>query len=122
MISVNYECLVVSPKTTLQGVCATLGIDWEPQMLEPYNAESTKSFREAETVFVGDFKLFKKMIIDKKQADKWQRVTLPSSLRSATIALARELGYKVSWSLQLPIRSLCILHFRISPMVSLRGW
>ena len=104
MISVNYEQLVVSPEATLRAVCATLSIDWEPQMLEPYDAESTKSFKAAETVFVGDFKLFKKSRIDEKQATKWRNVTMPSSLRSATIALAHELGYTdtVSWSLQLP--------------------
>jgi hypothetical protein len=102
MISVNYERLVVSPESTLRAVCATLAIDWEPQMLEPYNAESTKSFREAETVFVGDFKLFKKTRIDERQANKWKQITLPSPLRSTTIALARELDYTISWSLQLP--------------------
>ena len=83
-------------------VCATLDIEWEPQMLEPYDDEkAAKSFKSAETVFVGDFKLFKRTSIDAKQADKWQKVTLPSRLRSGTIALARELGY-TAFALQLP--------------------
>ena len=55
----------------------------------------------ASTVFVGDFKLFKRTTIDAQQADKWRTVTLPSRLRSATIALARELGFQ-KFPLQLP--------------------
>ena len=71
-------------------------------MLEPYDDEkAAKSFKSAETVFVGDFKLFKRTSIDAKQADKWQKVTLPSRLRSGTIALAHELGY-TAFPLQLP--------------------
>ena len=63
-------------------------------MLAPYEAESTKAFRQAETVFVGDPKLFKKAHIDAKQADKWKKITTPRSLRSATIVLAQQLGYQ----------------------------
>ena len=36
LCSVNYEELVTSPERTLREVCTTLGIEWEPQMLEPY--------------------------------------------------------------------------------------
>jgi len=101
MTNVNYERLVTAPEQVLRGVCTCLQLDWEPQMLHPYDADSTKSFRAAETVFVGDPKLFKRARIEAKQADKWRKVTLPVALRSATISLARELGY-TDFPLQLP--------------------
>ena len=62
-------------------------------MLNPYEAESTKAFKKAETVFVGDFKLFKRAHIDAKQADKWKKITLPRPLLPVTFALAQQLGY-----------------------------
>jgi hypothetical protein len=99
--AVNYEQFVVSPEVTLRALCSTLCIDWEPQMLNPYEAAATKAFKEAATVFVGDPKLFKRASIDASQADKWQRVTLPGPLSVATIGLARELGY-TQFPLQLP--------------------
>ena len=62
-------------------------------MLNPYEAESTKAFKKAETVFVGDFKLFKRAHIDAKQAEKWKKITLPRPLLPVTFALAQQLGY-----------------------------
>ena len=91
--SVNYESLVIDPKTSLLEVCQKLGVPFEPTMLQPYESEATKAFRKAETVFVGDFKLFKKAHIDAKQADKWKKVALPRALRPVTVALAHQLGY-----------------------------
>lgn len=93
VVSVNYEALVTSPEAELQAVCKCLDVPFEAQMLAPYEAQSTKYFRQVETVFLGDPKLFKKAHIDAKQADKWKKITTPRSLRSATMVLAQQLGY-----------------------------
>ena len=59
-----------------------------------YEADSTKKFKaQSETVFVGDYKLFKRSAIDASQADKWAKTNLPAALRGATLGLAKELGY-----------------------------
>ena len=101
MISINYELLVASPEHYLRQLCEHLQLNWEQQMLNPYDAESTKAFRESGTVLVGDMKLFKRKSIDATQANKWRHITLPGALRTATIALTSKLGYS-ELPLQLP--------------------
>jgi hypothetical protein len=101
LVRINYEDLVVNPEPTLRAVCEMIGIEWDEQMLNPYASDAVAKFQKAETVFVGDPKLFKRSKIEAKQADKWRKITLPVALRLDTIALAREMGY-TDFPLQLP--------------------
>jgi thioesterase domain-containing protein len=97
-ICLRYESLVTNPEETLRRLCHSLGIAWEPAMLDPYGTSSKMSdntFRTSSRsgIIIGDDKIFKRTSIEAAQADKWRSVALPASLALSSIATARLLGY-----------------------------
>ena len=97
-------------------MCAALGIEWEPEMANPYeSAEATKSFRSADGRHIGDPKLLRRSAIDARQADKWRTTPQPEPLRQATRELAGRFGCALpppftcpGLALRLPCTALCI--------------
>jgi hypothetical protein len=95
-VSVRYEDFVTDPEAVTRRVCASLDIEWEVEMANPYeSAEATKSFQSADGRHVGDPKLLRRSAIDAQQADKWRTTPQPEPLRQATRELAGRLGYEL---------------------------
>lgn len=106
-ISLSFERLVVAPLITLQSLCQAIGVSFCEAMLDPYDASrkmGDKAFAGGgrSKVVVGDHKIFKRVSIEASQADKWQSITLPSSLSVSSRAVAGLLGYDELLPMHLP--------------------
>jgi|GEM_PF-1688956 len=91
---VLYEELVRHPEAALNSICQFLGIELDPDMLEPYKGEKMTSGLHANSMSVGDPNFLQHTAIDASQADKWKDA-LPNdlNLREDTHALAVKFGY-----------------------------
>jgi hypothetical protein len=93
--AVCFEDLVTRPRETTKALCAFLGLDLHPDMLEPYADRRGRMTDGVHAVsrMLGDVKFHQHGAIDARVADQWRDVLDPDTLGDGTRALARELGY-----------------------------
>ncbi|HEX4959375.1 MAG TPA: non-ribosomal peptide synthase/polyketide synthase, partial [Thermoanaerobaculia bacterium] len=93
---VRFEDLLREPEAVLQGICAFLGLEYDPAMAEPYQKGSARMTDgpHAESRMLGDVKFHTYSGIDSSVADRWRETIPESSLGEKTRKLAAQLGYK----------------------------
>ena len=89
---VRYEELVTVPEETLRNICAFLGVDFDPAMLNPYEGERMIDGLHDASMPIGDPGLREHDGIDQSLADRW-RADPPRRLLTQTLNLAKRLGY-----------------------------
>ncbi len=109
---VRFEDLLREPEETLREICAFLGLDYHPDMAEPYKARSARMTDgvHAESRMLGDVKFHQYKGVESGVAERWRESLRLSSLGAGTRDLAAGLGYDVtpeeeSWS---PIPSVLV--------------
>jgi acyl carrier protein len=92
---VHYEDLVTDPRTTVEGICRFFGIDFHPQMIEPYRDKGQRMADGLESVsrMSGDLKFHLHSRIEPEAAYRWQRYLSEDDLGDETWELAGQLGY-----------------------------
>ncbi|MBK1650000.1 sulfotransferase [Rhabdochromatium marinum] len=93
--SLRYEDLVSAPEPTLRALCAWLGLDFQPAMLDPYAAPEARMLDGLQRVgeFSGDLKFHLHDRIEADAAWRWQRFDTGQWLSEASWQLADQLGY-----------------------------
>jgi amino acid adenylation domain-containing protein len=92
---VRFEDLVRRPRPVLEGVCGFLGLDFDPEMLQPYHdrqSRMTDGFHPLSKM-LGDVKFHQHQAIDAEVADRWHQGP-PAALGGVTQRLAAALGYR----------------------------
>ncbi len=110
---VRFEDLLREPEATLRGICEFLGLDYHPDMAEPYKAKSERMTDgvHAESRMLGDVKFHEHKGVEAQVAERWRERYSVSSLGDGARALAAGLGYDVAvaeeedWT---PIRSVLV--------------
>jgi len=92
ILRLRFEDLVKAPQASIEGVCAFVGLPFEPSMLEPYQGKRMTDGLHSESRMMGDPKFHRHQGIDAKVADRWQEAR--GALRAETLELAAELGYE----------------------------
>jgi hypothetical protein len=92
---VRFEELVAEPEKVLRGICAFLGLAYEPAMADPYDGSGSRMTDglHAQSRMVGDVKLLGHRRIDPAAAGRFREGLVESSLGEPTWALAEALGY-----------------------------
>lgn len=93
---VRFEDLVTEPSTVLQGICHFLGIDFHPDMMEPYKDKRKRMTDGVHAVshMLGDIKFHTHTSINPRTADGWRDYYKEDFLSALTWELAELLGYK----------------------------
>jgi amino acid adenylation domain-containing protein len=96
-LSVRFEELLSDPAAVLGTVCAFLGIDFHPDMAQPYEAGSRRMTDGVHAVsrMLGDVKFHQHAGIDRATADRWREVCSEEELGDPTLEMAALLGYQV---------------------------
>jgi pimeloyl-ACP methyl ester carboxylesterase len=92
----RYEDLVTEPENQLRGLCDWLGLEFAPQMLDPYGPNRMTDGIAGDGSHVGDPNFFKRRSIDPNLAETWRRVVLPRPLAGPTTAIAHARGYSLA--------------------------
>ena len=92
----QYEALVTDPEGTMQALCATIGLDFHPNLLEPYQGLDKKMvdgiYRDSKPM--GDVRLLEHQGINPKLAESWKAVEQDDFLSENTWNLAQQVGYE----------------------------
>ncbi len=96
-IWVRFEDLLREPEATLRGICDSLGLDYHPDMAEPYKAKSERMTDgvHAESRMLGDVKFHQYKGVEAGVAERWRERYRLSSLGDGTRELAARLGYEI---------------------------
>jgi amino acid adenylation domain-containing protein len=91
-----FEDLVGQPKAALEGVCRFLGLDFDPEMVQPYRNKKSKMTDGIHPLskMLGDVKFHKHEAIDARIANRWARQQTEDFLGDVTRELAASLGYR----------------------------
>ncbi len=105
-LAVRFEDLVANPEPEVRGLCSFLGLDFDEDMLDPYQ-EGYRRMTEGintESRMLGDVKFhgFKK--IEAGVADAWKGGLKQDFLGASTWALAQGMGYEVPASAAAPVK------------------
>lgn len=94
----RYEDLVTDPEKMMRQMCATINLDFETGLLNPYQNLDSKMANGiyAESTPMGDTHFFKHQKINPRQADSWREVTTNDFLGDPTWSVATLLGYSRS--------------------------
>jgi acyl carrier protein len=92
---VHYEDFVTDPRLTVEGICRFLGIDFHPDMIEPYQNKGQRMADGLASVsrMSGDLKFHLHSRIEPDAAYRWQRYLSEDELGDETWELAGKLGY-----------------------------
>jgi amino acid adenylation domain-containing protein/thioester reductase-like protein len=92
---VKYEDLVARPEEEIRRLCDFLGLDFEPDMADPYRdtARRMTAGLWAEPRLLGDVTFLRHGGIVSARADRWRGQVHEDSLGSVTRRLAGKLGY-----------------------------
>lgn len=93
---VRFEDLVREPKPVLEGICDFLGVDFHPEVLNPYNNQNGNRMTDGlyeNSPMLGDPKFSTYQEIDSAIADKSKSFFAKDSLHSITHSVANALGY-----------------------------
>jgi len=91
----RFEELVRSPREVLEGVCGFLGLDFQPEMVEPYQHQENRMTDGIHPLsrMLGDVKFHQHSEIDAAVAERWKGQTANDSLSQLTWEVAEALGY-----------------------------
>jgi len=92
---IRYEDLVKQPEPVLSQLCEFLNIDFEPELLQPYQGERMTGGVHQQSLSISDPNFLKHNTIEQSLADKWQTIQLPHSLESQTQCIASQLNYEL---------------------------
>ena len=92
----RYEDLVTHPEPVLRELCAALGMDYHPDLADPYKDIETKMVDGIYDVSapMGDTNLLSHGRIDPSVAESWKKSVSGEPLCEATWALAEPFGYE----------------------------
>jgi amino acid adenylation domain-containing protein len=95
--TMRFEDLVERPRDLMDQMCATLGLEFHPGLLEPYADLDTKMTDgiHPDSTPMGDTKFLERRGIDPKVAEDSRRVATDNFLSDITWTLASSLGYPV---------------------------
>jgi amino acid adenylation domain-containing protein/non-ribosomal peptide synthase protein (TIGR01720 family) len=93
---IRFEELVAQPQRTLEGVCQFLGLEWHPDMLEPYQEPQRRMTDgiHALSKMVGDVKFHQHWAIDPAASERWRQEYRQDFLGEITWELAEALSYE----------------------------
>ncbi len=92
---VHFEDLVRNPEPELRGLCEFLGVDFHPEMLEPYKSKERRMTDGIHPLakMLGDVKFHEHSRVDPAVADRWRNAFKGHRLGEETLALAEGFGY-----------------------------
>ena len=106
----KFEELVNTPRETLEKLCAFLGLEFQPEMVEPYQHKEKRMTDGIHPLsrMLGDVKFHQHSAIDAQVAERWKKQAANDPLATATWEVAETLGYRrtqnVTNSLLVPIQ------------------
>ncbi len=91
---VSFEALVKEPQRELKKLCRFLGLEFHPDMVNPYTDKQKRMTDgiHATSRMLGDVKFHSHKKIDEKVADRWQQKEM--ALGEVTLNVATSLGYE----------------------------
>ncbi len=92
---VRFEDLLASPETELRSISRFLGVEYHPDMAEPYKEKSARMTDGIHqwSRMLGDVKFHQHSGIDRSAAERWREMAREGFLGEVTWGLAEELGY-----------------------------
>ena len=92
---VRFEDLVRDPEGELRRLCEALGIDYHPDMADPYKKKRSRMTDglHAESRMLGDVKFHDHKGVEAGVAERWRKAFAEDFLGEPAWALAEELGY-----------------------------
>ncbi|MEH2171889.1 amino acid adenylation domain-containing protein [Nostoc sp.] len=93
---VKFEDIVSQPQTSVEGLCQFLGVEFHPDMLQPYKEKKQRMTDGIYTQsrMVGDVKFHEHQGINASTADSWKQYYTSDFLGDATWQVAESLGYQ----------------------------
>jgi amino acid adenylation domain-containing protein/FkbH-like protein len=97
---IRFEDLVSQPQTSIENICQFLGLEFHPEMLQPYNEKKQRMTDGIYTQsrMVGDVKFHEHQGIDASTADSWKQDYSVDFLSDLAWQVAESLGYEPSSS------------------------
>ena len=95
-LQIRFEDLVAAPEPAMQEVCRFLGVEFDPEVLDPYGDAAVRMTDPvyAHSKMLGDVKFVGHRKIDPTIADRWRGKVAEDSLGDMTWQLARTFGYE----------------------------
>lgn len=95
----KYEDLVQQPQTTVNQLCEFIGVDFHPDMLQPYKEKKQRMTDGVHAVsrMMGDPKFHTYKGINAKVAERWKEEFMVDFLSGETWKIAESLGYDRPW-------------------------
>lgn len=94
-LRVSFEDLVTEPEPTMRAIADFLGVDYHPNLIDPYNDLGSKMVDglHPESTPMGDTRLLDRRHIDATVVDRWTAVD--TGLGEPTLRMAAQLGYGI---------------------------
>ncbi|MDZ7402463.1 MAG: amino acid adenylation domain-containing protein [candidate division KSB1 bacterium] len=90
----KFEDLVSDPETYVRQICQFLQVDFNEDMLKPYQGKRMTDGVTEKSQMVGDFKFYLHKKIDDNAAHRWKKVHSEDFLSEFSWSLAEQLGYE----------------------------
>jgi amino acid adenylation domain-containing protein/FkbH-like protein/non-ribosomal peptide synthase protein (TIGR01720 family)/FkbM family methyltransferase len=92
----KFEDIVSQPQTSVEGLCQFLGLEFHPDMLQPYKEKKQRMTDGiyAQSRMLGDVKFHEHQGINASTADSWKQYYSSDFLGNVTWQLAESLGYQ----------------------------
>ncbi|HLM55241.1 MAG TPA: amino acid adenylation domain-containing protein [Pyrinomonadaceae bacterium] len=92
----KFEELVSRPAETLEGLCGFLGLEYHPEMAEPYRQKEQRMTDGIHPLsqMLGDVKFHQHTRVDAGVAERWKAQAAADPLGETTWAVAEDLGYR----------------------------
>jgi amino acid adenylation domain-containing protein/FkbH-like protein/non-ribosomal peptide synthase protein (TIGR01720 family)/FkbM family methyltransferase len=93
---IKFEDIVSQPQTSVEDLCKFLGVEFHPDMLQPYKEKKQRMTDGiyAQSRMVGDVKFHEHQTINASTADSWQQYYSTDFLGDVAWQLAESLGYQ----------------------------
>jgi FkbH-like protein len=93
---VKFEDLVQNPQITIEGICEFLGLDFHPDMVQPYRDKNQRMTDGVNSTsrMMGDMKFKNYSGIDPQVAEKWRKNYTQDFLGDVTWEIAKNFGYE----------------------------
>lgn len=91
---VSFEEMVNLPEASMRKLISFLGLEFNPEMLKPYEGQKMTSGVRPGAQMVGDFKFYLRRSIDAQAADRWKRFQVDDFLSDVGWEVAHRLGYE----------------------------
>lgn len=92
-IHLRFEDILQHPEAAMRQICDVLNIEFDPEMLRPYQGQKMTEGLKDHSQMVGDFKFYLHQDINRNVADKWRSFHKEDFLADVTENLAESLGY-----------------------------